>query len=294
MNVHPHIFRHPKFIALKRRTPLAMECLVALWGFCQTGQRGENLGKVNPGYVEAICGWTGPEDQLFTALTECGWIRVSKSGDVVVYHWNLHNQALVRSWSNGRLGGRPKSQPANNLQPPHRKTQTEPSETHGLPVGSAGLTQTEPSRTLLEWSGVDQSTKIERGGNTVTVPSLQEVLTWGEFDGVSAETCEAFYNHYTGLGWMYGTTPIRNPRVWLKKFKLKRERVATVRKESVGSLVFQKKTRMEALQQILEEHPAHPNANYANPATAEQRQEYNRFMEELHRLRHELAEGVKA
>jgi hypothetical protein len=293
MNVHPHIFQHPKFIGLKRRVPLALECLARLWGFCQNGQRGENLGKVNPGYVESICCWTGPEDQLFTALTECGWIRVSKCGDVIVHHWNKHNSRLLTAWKVGRAGGRPKTAPANPLQPSPGKPDGNPRVSSGLADGNPRQTRGKPEANLLDRSGYDRKSQELSHAET---PSLAEVLTWGDLDAIPAEVCEKFYLHYEGLDWTWQGQRIRHPRLWLKKFWINERRAVgqKPRKESAGSLVYQKKTRMEALEKLLEEHPAHPNANYANPATVEQRQEYTRFMDELKGLRRELAEGVKA
>lgn len=142
------------------------------------------------------------------------------------------------------------------------------------------------------------SSKTSRGTEAtvseVIVPSLAEVLEWGRIDGVPAEICQKFYDHNQGLGWMYGPTRIRNPRYWLKTFMEKRRSVSPrgPRKESAGSLVYQKKVRMEALLKEIEEHPGHPNANYSDPATPAQRKEYERLMDEVKKVRRELAQGA--
>lgn len=306
MNVNSYIFQHPKWLQFRNQAGAgAMEYLCRLWGFCQQGHRKENLGKVSPRYVESICNWNGPEDQLFTLLTNSGWIRVSKTGDVIVHNWNKHNSALLRSWDNGARGGRPRKHSNNNTVNAlctHDTgnpdlTQTEPRLTHGLPVGSARLTQanpeqtqTEPSETLLDRIGLDRSTTKGERESSTQVPSLEEVLEWGKMDGVAEAVCRDFFDHYDGLQWMYGRTPIAKPRRWLKRFSESRRRVGGARRESAGSLIFQKKTRLEQLEKLIEEHPGHPNANFSQPATPEERTQFRAMLEEVNKLRHDLAQ----
>jgi hypothetical protein len=120
---------------------------------------------------------------------------------------------------------------------------------------------------------------------------LEEVLEWGKMDGVPEAVCRDFFDHYDGLRWMYGRTPIARPRRWLKRFSESRRRVGGgARKESAGSLVFQKKTRLEQLEKLIEEHPGHPNANFSEPATPEERAQFRAMLDEVNKLRHELAQ----
>lgn len=181
-------------------------------------------------------------------------------------------------------------------------SETEPRSPDATPIDLAMPKKCPPidlamPKNALSPSLSPSSTKEQHRANEVVVPSLNEVLEWGRLDGFPEETCRAFWEHHEGLGWMCGGTPIRNPRVWLRGFVEKRKRVRPVNKvrgESAGSVVFQKKTRMEALEKLLQDHPAHPGAAYADPPTPEQRKEYRGMMDEVQRLRHELARGVGA
>jgi hypothetical protein len=73
-----------------------------------------------------------------------------------------------------------------------------------------------------------------RRTSEVTIPTVAEVITWGEFEGVDPDTCRAFHAYYDGLGWMQGNTPIRNPRAWLKGFADRRRSMPAGKKPAQG------------------------------------------------------------
>lgn len=124
----------------------------------------------------------------------------------------------------------------------------------------------------------------------VNIPSLEEVLVWGQMDGFTPEQCQAYFDHQTSMGWMYGNTPIRNPRVWLKRWVEKARRPGGGAKRTGAATAFEKKTRLDQLVKLYEEHPAAPNANYSDPPTAEERAEYRKIVEEIKNLRREIAQ----
>ncbi len=57
------------------------------------------------------------------------------------------------------------------------------------------------------------------GGIDVTPPTVEQCIAAGAAVGLSAEECRAFHAHYEGLGWHYGTTPMRKPLSWLPKWR---------------------------------------------------------------------------
>ena len=68
-------------------------------------------------------------------------------------------------------------------------------------------------------------------------------------------------------------------------------RPRSLRQESPASLVFQRKTRLETLSKLIEEHPAHPNSNWSGPPTPAEQEEYRTFVNEAAKLQGELALG---
>jgi len=126
----------------------------------------------------------------------------------------------------------------------------------------------------------------------IIVPSLQEVITWGQFDGVEEQTCKQFHAYFEGLGWMLGSSTVRNPRAMLKSWAMKRKAVGGVRKESASAGFFRKKTQLQELEKVWQEHPGHPNANFSDPPSSEERAEFRKITEQIKQLRRELTQGV--
>lgn len=187
------------------------------------------------------------------------------------------------------------NQPTNQM----RTNGQQPCEPNANSSSSSSSSSSEETHTDAKGGSTTPEPPLNHPSEVI-VPSLQEVLEWGKMDGVPEETCRNFFNHHAGLGWMYGKTPIRNPRAWLRSFEHNGRRVrvngsnGSRTGESNGSIVFQKKTRLEALEKLIEEHPGHPNANYSSPATPAERQEYGNLMTEAKKLRTDLAKGIHA
>lgn len=132
MNVHPHLFHHPKFVRLVQVVGRpALDHLARLWAFCQQDHRGENLGKVSSHYVEQICQWSGEEGKLWQALTEeftpgkKGFVHLDGRGNVIVTSWNEHNHQLVSNWRNGEKKRREAEKVRREREQQQRKASAE-------------------------------------------------------------------------------------------------------------------------------------------------------------------------
>jgi uncharacterized phage protein (TIGR02220 family) len=126
MRVEPELRDHPKFLRLKKIVgDGAMEYLVAIWGHCQSNQRGEFWAGADADYVEMICRWDGEAGVLFNALCDCGkpgFIERTQEG-VHVHDWAEMNSQMVSNWSrntNGRKGKKPtgSQREANGIELP--------------------------------------------------------------------------------------------------------------------------------------------------------------------------------
>lgn len=221
MNVQPTLITHPKFSVFKRMlgTAEAIEYLVRLWGHCQTGQRGENWGKVSGDYVEAICVWPGEPGKLFGALTQpfCGkpgWVRVKGGGEVVIHNWEEHNKALVAQWNRNPYGR--KGKPTTPEQPPVKpriKPGLTPEQPRSNPIG-------------LDRSGLDRSVDSERARDfpEAVMPSLAEVLAACRASKnsdleIAEETGRAFWEYYEKTAYPTWTDQGKNRFQWPGKLR---------------------------------------------------------------------------
>ncbi len=212
MIVEPSLTTHPKFQMFKRALgdPQALEYLLRLWGHCQLMRRGENWGKMNADYIEAVCAWSGEQGKLFKALSSefCGkpgWIKVSAKGEVIIVGWEEHNRHLVTLWDNasyGKRGGRPAKKPIGNPMGYEKK-----------PIGSEKITHRPPR---LDRIGEDRSECTEHppvrpsdgeipegetagkpSAHFAEIPSLAEVLAFANGPAAIPEkSARKFFEHY--------------------------------------------------------------------------------------------------
>jgi len=126
-----------------------------------------------------------------------------------------------------------------------------------------------------------------------TWPSEVEVVEWGKMDGIEEPVCRKFYAHNQALGWMTGNTPVRNARWWLKKFAMSEYRRTPAKANGTprATTVFEQKTRLEALEKLLRDHPGSPQSDYSEVPSAEERKDFQVMFEEAKKLRRELALG---
>lgn len=129
MIVEPDFLHHWKTTLLitlldgDKASPLYV---IRLWAHCQMRKRNAFDGLSNSA-IKAICQYDGCADKLVASLIESGYLEKDDS-TTTVSNWNVVNSYLVRSWENGKKGGRPP-----------KETKTEPSN---IPV----ITHSEPIR----------------------------------------------------------------------------------------------------------------------------------------------------
>ena len=140
MIVQPNFLDHWKTRLLQSELgndPLAPTYILRLWGHCQE-QKTHRFPKLSAGALAAICCFKTAPEQLWLAMQSAGFIVV-KNTVVEAHEWEEYNSGLIRSWNNGKKGGRKKK-----------------------PIGSARLTQTEPRENLELTDREDKIDKIDK------------------------------------------------------------------------------------------------------------------------------------
>lgn len=188
--------------------------VIRLWGHCQN-RKTHAIPSGNPNTTKAICRALKHDAKKFhDAMVDSGFLCVD--GDNLVAHdWNDVNSTLVRNWSNGAKGGRPK-----------KKTQPEPKQ-------NPPTTQTKPIRE--EKSRLEKTT-TESGGSGFQI-SEETFLKNPEYNTLVAsdKMRPITIEQYVGLKHIYpqidhvkairdclactlGMDTVENPFAFLKKF----------------------------------------------------------------------------
>ncbi|MGI9573886.1 hypothetical protein ACRYJU_07340 [Alloalcanivorax xenomutans] len=108
---------------------LAPLYLIRLWGHCQN-RKAWIFDGLPPAAVKAICRFSGDAKALDDALIECGFMERDEK-QITVVGWEERNASMVKSWENGKRGGRPKKSPVETEDKPEEnpeETQTETQE----------------------------------------------------------------------------------------------------------------------------------------------------------------------
>ena len=85
--------------------------IMRLWAHCQT-RRSDRFAMPARG-LKAQCRYPGDAQKFEDVLIDAGYI--AREGDsVVVIGWLEKNASLVKNWTNGGKGGRPKKEPNGN------------------------------------------------------------------------------------------------------------------------------------------------------------------------------------
>jgi len=106
--------------------------VLRIWGHCQQ-RRGDSFVMPAAG-LKALCRAFCDAQALETALIDAGFIQ-RDGASLSVPKWSEKNASLIAAWANGKTGGRPKKEPAEN-----------PAETQKEPGGNPGQTRAEPIR----------------------------------------------------------------------------------------------------------------------------------------------------
>lgn len=99
--------------------------VLRLWAHCQN-RRQWQFDNLSPEALKALCRFSGPANKLESSLSASGFVR-RDAKILIVVGWDKYNSALIASWTNGRLGGRPKKPPDDDAETPGKPT--------GIPTG---------------------------------------------------------------------------------------------------------------------------------------------------------------
>ena len=91
--------------------PLGHAYIIRLWAHCQLSHRWR-FEALSAGALKAVCRYPGPQEQLWIAMQNAGFLLIGTDNSATVHEWEVHNAALVRSWDNGKyghLGGKAKA-----------------------------------------------------------------------------------------------------------------------------------------------------------------------------------------
>lgn len=117
--------------------------IMRLWAHCQT-RRSDQFEMPARG-LKAQCRYPGDAQRFEDALIDAGYIA-REGGSVVVIGWLEKNASLVKNWTNGGKGGRPKKEPSENPTETQKEPNGNPEETQGEPKENPGQTQQKPIR----------------------------------------------------------------------------------------------------------------------------------------------------
>jgi len=114
--------------------------VIRLWAHCQSRKTG-TFENMEAGTLRAICRYKGPANRLWDGLMAAGFVRWEIDCGLVVHQWEETNKGLVKNWTNGSKGGRPKGNPTVS----QREPLLIPVVTHEEPNGNPTVTQPEPT-----------------------------------------------------------------------------------------------------------------------------------------------------
>lgn len=114
--------------------------VIRLWAHCQSRKTG-TFENMEAGTLRAICRYKGPANRLWDGLMASGFVCWEIDCGLVVHQWEETNKGLVKNWTNGCKGGRPKGNPAVS----QREPLLIPAVTQEEPSGNPTLTHHEPA-----------------------------------------------------------------------------------------------------------------------------------------------------
>lgn len=143
--------------------PAAPVYLLRLWGHCQNRKK-DRFDNLPAMALRAICKYPGDAGEFEAALTECGFVE-RDDDELIVVGWADHNANLLKSWENGKRGGRPKK-PTEN---PRVNQPENPRETNGSPDE------------VDEVDREDKEDEVEEKNRAPTRPDFISPDLWNEY-----------------------------------------------------------------------------------------------------------------
>lgn len=135
--------------------------VIRIWGHCQ--QRRSDTFEMPAAGLKALCRFHGDADKFECALVSAGFLE-RQGIYLIVPKWKDHNAAIVKNWTNGSKGGRPKTEDTE----PNRN----PNETQTKPTANPNITQGEPNGTQSEPIGEDK--REDKSQQPISEQSLGE------------------------------------------------------------------------------------------------------------------------
>lgn len=131
--------------------------VIRLWAHCQSRKTG-TFENMEPTTMKAICRYKGDAGVLWKGLLESGFVQLDTLAGLVVHQWEETNKGLVKNWTNGCKGGRPKGNPAAT----QREPLLIPVVTQEEPTGNPTVTQHEPAGNPAVTDRVDRVDRVDR------------------------------------------------------------------------------------------------------------------------------------
>lgn len=200
MKIEPSFPDHWKTKRLMRACGAeAVLGLIRLWGQAKIKRQYSGLD-LNPSKLAAVMDYSGDEDALWAAMTDpaAPWLDAEDGGTWALHGYAEHQAQIIRLWSIGRKGGRPKA-----------AEQVPPSEPPSLNTSSSSSSS--PICKPYENHMVSETAVF----NT---PTLADWIAQCGVAGIDKELAEEIWHDNEGRGidrwgyWLdYQGNPIRNP-----------------------------------------------------------------------------------
>jgi len=159
--------------------------VMRLWAHCQS-RRKWIFEDLPTNALRAICRYAGEALELESALTESGFI-VRENGALRICGWQEYNASLVKNWTNGLKGGRPRKKPKENPVETQGEPSGNPSGTDKIGLDKIGLDEISSS------SEREQSSFSKQGNLTVLIfPTTGKVKEWNLDQSKLDEYSETF------------------------------------------------------------------------------------------------------
>lgn len=181
MIVAPNFLDHWKTRLLQTELnddPLAPCYVLRLWAHCQY-QKNHRFHRLSSAALSAICNYKGAHEVFWMAMQTSGFILV-KNEVLEVKNWEEYNGSLIKSWTNGRKGGRPRKTTGLAVVP-----QKKPKPNHSEPYREDKIDKIDKiDHTLPEGEKVDEKPAQTPPPPKPPAPKPRNVL----FDAI-AEVC---------------------------------------------------------------------------------------------------------
>lgn len=235
IELHEHVWSHPKTIELSRRLQISKTYAVAhlsrLWTWCIRYADDGCISKLSSYQIADAADWAGDAEAFVKALAESGFIDETHDG-TFIHDWSDYAGRLVRIRQRDRERKR-------NPEQFHRKSDGNPTECDGNPEESAGE-KTDSSGIAyslkpIESTIVDSSEKKQR--KRFVKPSVVEIRAYCEErdNGIDAQS---FFDYNESIGWKVGDKPMKDWRAAVRYWEQRRKEKAEKERAKRGDINY--------------------------------------------------------